>query len=553
MIIKQYYLLNNFFYTNFKLKLIFDCNLSIKILIMAFIPLKHQLEAQDMMKNIESRGKGGFLCDSMGMGKSLTVSMFLHANKFKNLPDLIVCPFSVLSTWQEWLVRVKDWDIKRPKPKICLFHGSKRLKDLTKIVNYDFVITTYSIISSGELEKVKWGRVILDESHYIKNGLQRGAPKCAKAAFDIGLNSKKNWAVSGTPFNNRMKDIAAQALFIGTRPYNDPKWWKKNEKNKTLIDEWRSNFTIRRTKENMLQAPEYKDIIVEATKVEAELIAALRAQAMEEFLAWKKARRMKDNEERVRLQGVILGLIQKLRIFCNSFYCGQKEYEVDEVLENNSKVERMINDIDRAVDADPKKGVVFFSQFTSFLVIFEDVIKEIMPGVEVLKFFGDMSKSARDEVIKKFNTSRNPRVILISLMAGGVGLSLHHGSNTVMLAEPYYNPFAEKQAEERVHRLGQEGVVKIYRYSMNNSVESWIEGLKKKKLTLAGDLEFVNQDDIPVNFNFDDIAELFKEHVSFNSEPLELHRQTDENNKKLSPELNSFLKKKPSKVPQPKK
>lgn len=488
---------------------------------------------------------------------TVTVSMFLHANKFPNLPDLIVCPFSVLSTWQEWLVKAKDWDTKRPKPTIYLFHGSKRTKDLTELINYDFVITTYSIISTGELEKLKWGRVILDESHYIKNGLQRSSPKCAKAAFDIGLNSIKNWAVSGTPFNNRMKDIASQALFIGTEPYNNPKWWKKNEKNKTIMDDWRARFTIRRTKENMLQPPEYNDITVEATKVEAELIAALRAQAMEEFLAWKKARQMKDNEERIRLQGVILGLIQKLRIFSNSFYCAQEDYNIDDVLENNSKVERMVNDIDRAVDADPKKGVVFFSQFTSFLEIFGDVIKEIMPGVEILKFFGNMSKSTRDTVVERFNTSRHPRVILVSLMAGGVGLSLHHGSNTVMLAEPYYNPFAEKQAEERVHRLGQKEVVKVYRYYMNNSVESWIEGLKKKKLTLASGLEFVNQDDVPVNFNFDDIGDLFREHVTFSNNPLgELEQEkSEDSNRKLCPELNKFLEKKPrkkTKIPQAK-
>lgn len=520
---------------------------------MTFTPLNHQIEAQDMMKNIESRGKGGFLCDEMGLGKSVTVSMFLHCNKFPNLPDLIVCPLSVISTWEEWLVRVKDWGVKRAQPKICLFHGSGRIKDIKKLINYDFVITTYSILRNGDLSNLKWGRVILDESHCIKNGLQRNAPKCAKAAFDIGLNSRKNWAISGTPFNNRMKDIASQALFIGTQPYNDPKWWKRNETNKTAIDDWRAKFTIRRTKENMIKPPEYNDIVVEATKVEAQLIASLRAQAMKEFLAWKRARRMKDHDERIRLQAVILGLIQKLRIYSNSFYCFHEDYEVDDVLEHNSKVEKMINDIDRAVDADPKKGVVFFSQFTSFLSVFEDVIKEIMPGVEILTFFGNMSMSARDAVVKKFNTSRNPRVILVSLMAGGVGLSLHHGSNTVMLAEPYYNPFLEKQAEERVHRLGQEEVVKVYRYTMNNSVESWINGLKKKKLTLAGDLDFINRDEVPVNFNFDDIGDLFREHVTFTSEPLE--ELTEKDNKKLSPELNKFLVKKPmkKKVPQAKK
>ena len=218
---------------------------------------------------------------------------------------------------------------------------------------------------------------------------------------------------------------------------------------------------------------------------------------------------------RIKIQGKLLALIQRLRIVSNSYYSGEGAVDVDDVLSNNAKVEKMINDLDRLLDKDPKKGVVFFSQFTSFLEVFEQVIEEIIPGVEVMKFYGSMSIEERDKVVKRFNKLRTPRVILVSLMAGGVGLSLHHGSSTIMLAEPYYNPFAEQQAEERVHRLGQENQVHVYRYYMNNSVENWIHGLKQKKLTLAGGLNLVKKEVIPIDFNFDDIADLFKEHVSF--------------------------------------
>jgi DNA repair protein RAD5 len=156
-----------------------------------------------------------------------------------------------------------------------------------------------------------------------------------------------------------------------------------------------------------------------------------------------------------------------------------------------------------------------FSQFTSFLDTFEQVIEVVMPGVEIMKFYGSMNHQERDDVVFRFNNSREPRIILVSLMAGGVGLSLHHGSSTVFLSEPYYNPFAEQQAEERVHRIGQEHQVNIYRYHVNNSVESWISGLKQKKLVIAGDLNLVSGETVPVDFNFDDIAELFKTHVAF--------------------------------------
>lgn len=458
---------------------------------------------------------------------TITMSMYLNANRLKDKnkkdkTDLIVCPFSLLSTWETWLVKVHDWnkkpnEKKKPIPHILVYHGPSRKKYTNRLHEFDYVITTYAIISTAELAPNNWGRVVLDESHYIKNGLQRNAPKCAAAAFALGKKSKKNWCISGTPFNNNMKDIAAQALFVGTAPYNDPTWWKKNEKNEQQMAIWRDRFVIRRTKEGMLDPPTYHDIYVDPTKTEEELVASLRKNAETQFKAWKRARQMKDNQERIRLQGVILGLIQKLRIISNSFYSGYGAIEAEEALKNNAKVDRMVDDLDRLVDKDPKKGVVFFSQFTSFLEVFEQVIEFVMPGVEVLNFYGDMSKDARDQVVEEFNTSRSPRVILVSLMAGGVGLSLHHGSSTVMLAEPYYNPFAEQQAEERVHRLGQEHPVGVYRYYMRNSVENWIDGLKQKKLTLAGGLELVQEEIIPTDFNFDDIADLFKEHVTFYS------------------------------------
>jgi len=448
-----------------------------------------------------------------------TMCMYLTSNKIIGKTDLIVCPVSILSSWEEWLVRAKDWDgVEREKPKVLVYHGSNRKKFLPSIHKYAFVVTTYATISTGELNTKSWGRVVLDESHYIKNGLQRSPPKCAIAAFVIGMKSVKNWCMTATPLNNRVKDIAAQAMFIGTEPYNDPGWWKSHGEDREYMEAWRKLYVLRRTKEDMLAPPKYHDIYVDPTESEEKLVDALRRQAADDFKAWKMARAVKDNSERIRLQGVILGLIQKLRITSNSYYSGEEAVDAIEMLENNAKVERLINDLDDVLDKDPKKGVVMFSQFTSFLQVFEQVIEEVLPEVEIMRFYGSMNKGERDRIVNRFNSIRRPRVILVSLMAGGVGLSLQHGSSTVMLAEPYYNPFAEQQAEERVHRLGQTDQVNIYRYYMNNSVENWIAGLKQKKLVLAGNIGLVSSDAVPSDFNFDDIAELFQEHVSFKRE-----------------------------------
>jgi transcription termination factor 2 len=482
-----------------------------------FKPFEHQLSAQKELKRMEKLG-GGFLCDQMGLGKTATMSMFLINENKKGQTNLLVCPYSLLTVWCEEIKKVDGWKDEFIKPKILIYHGSSRKQNLSKLQSYNFVITTYAIIGSKELNDKKWSRVILDESHNIKNGLQRSGPKCAKAAYQIGMNSKVRFCITGTPFNNRINDIAAQAKFVGVEPYCEPNWWSENENNETNMLYWRNTFVIRRTKDKMLSAPKYHDITVKPTEVEENLTNILREQAAEDFKNWKRAKYSGDNLTRIELQGKILGLIQKLRISSNSYYCGEGAVDENEVLEKCAKVDRIITDLDTLVYKDQKKGVVIFSQFTSFLDVLEQIIETTLVGIDIYKFTGSLNSSQRDDILKKFNNSKKPRVILVSLMAGGVGVSLHHGSSTVLLSEPYYNPFMEAQAEERVHRLGQQHQVNIYRYQVENSVENWINSLKQKKLSLAGSLDLVKKDNIPIDFKFDDIAELFKEHVAFKND-----------------------------------
>ena len=136
-----------------------------------------------------------------------------------------------------------------------------------------------------------------------------------------------------------------------------------------------------------------------------------------------------------------------------------------------------------------------------------------MVGVDVYKFTGKMGQPQREQVVAEFNDSRRPRVMLISLHAGGVGLSLHHGSSTLFLCEPYYNPYVEAQAAERVHRIGQTEEVNVYRFSMDATVETWIRGLKQKKVQGASVLELADGAGGETRY-FDDLGSLFGDLVA---------------------------------------
>jgi SNF2 family DNA or RNA helicase len=87
-----------------------------------------------------------------------------------------------------------------------------------------------------------------------------------------------------------------------------------------------------------------------------------------------------------------------------------------------------------------------------------------------------MTREARDKSMNAFRSDPSIRVMLVSIGAGGLGLNLTT-ANKVFMMEPQFNPAAEAQAVDRVHRLGQDREVTIKRYIMDKSFED-----KKKAL-----------------------------------------------------------------------
>ncbi|CAD6573847.1 MAG: hypothetical protein CYPHOPRED_005227 [Cyphobasidiales sp. Tagirdzhanova-0007] len=133
------------------------------------------------------------------------------------------------------------------------------------------------------------------------------------------------------------------------------------------------------------------------------------------------------------------------------------------------------------IEAAPKDDkFMLISQWTSMLELTSHYLREL--GIPHLRFQGDMSRSERDEAVKKFNKSPKYKCLLMSLKAGGVGLNLT-GGNRVILLDLAWSPAVEGQAVDRLHRLGQtkEVFVKVIR----DSVEDRILLLQANKQMLA--------------------------------------------------------------------
>jgi SNF2 family DNA or RNA helicase len=129
----------------------------------------------------------------------------------------------------------------------------------------------------------------------------------------------------------------------------------------------------------------------------------------------------------------------------------------------------------------PIKSVVF-SGWTAHLDLIQLALTE--NSIKYTRLDGKMSRTARGAALDAFRDDPSILVILVSISAGGLGLNLTT-ANKVYVMEPQYNPAAEAQAVDRVHRLGQKREVETVRYIMNDSFEEKMLELQDKKKKLA--------------------------------------------------------------------
>ena len=105
-----------------------------------------------------------------------------------------------------------------------------------------------------------------------------------------------------------------------------------------------------------------------------------------------------------------------------------------------------------------------------------EIIKKLVEekfGEEVLFLHGSLSRSKRDELIKKFQNNPQNRIFIISLKAGGTGLNLTAAQNVIHY-DLWWNPAVENQATDRAYRIGQKENVMVYRFITKGTFEEKI-------------------------------------------------------------------------------
>jgi hypothetical protein len=405
---------------------------------------------------LREAGLGAVLADDMGLGKTLQALCALRGH------TLVVCPRSVVHNWAAEIRRF------RPALRVSTYHGPQRALDPAA----DVTLTTYAILrlDSDALSVRPWDTLILDEAQAIKN------PDSQVARTAYAIPASFRIALSGTPVENRLDELWSQLHFtnrglLGGRAAFDERFARPIAAGDAATAErLRAKirpFVLRRLKKEV--APELPP------RIEAVLYCELEEAERNVYEVVRAAAR-KDVVERLAEGGSVLAALEALlrlrQAACHS------QLVPGQHADTSSKIERLVEALLDAA-ADGHKALVF-SQWTSLLDLVEPHLRR--EGIGFLRLDG--STRDRAGVVAGFQDDAGPRVLLISLKAGGTGLNLT-AADHVFLMDPWWNPAVEDQAADRAHRIGQDKPVMVYRLVAKDTVEEGILALQDRKRRIA--------------------------------------------------------------------
>ena len=131
-----------------------------------------------------------------------------------------------------------------------------------------------------------------------------------------------------------------------------------------------------------------------------------------------------------------------------------------------------------------REKVVIFSHYLGMLSLMETELAN--QGFSLVRIDGSTALDTRQYLIDRFNEG-DSQVALCSLRAAGYGINLT-AANHVIHADRWWNPAIEDQATDRVHRIGQDQIVYVYRILVQDTLEEKIVRLLERKRVIAGDV-----------------------------------------------------------------
>ena len=494
----------------------------------------YQVEGFQWLSFLYEQRLGGILADDMGLGKTVqALALLAHAIEEHRdaseraaergesvepfAPFLVVAPTSVITNWAAEATRFL------PEAKVVTITETTAGKTplAERVAGAHLVLTSYTLLRmdedaytgyartlgravdefTGEHSAPEgWGALMLDEAQFVKNTGTR-AWSIARA-----MPARTKIAMTGTPIENNLMElwallaIVADGLFPSARAFRDL-YARPAESGEDPAHAAATAARLRRR---------IRPLMLRRTK---ELVAAELPAKNDTRVNLPLApghRRIYDTHLQRERQKV-LGLLEDMdknrftifqsltllrRLALDAALIDPEAYAGVSSVKRDYLVQQLPDLLEKG------HRVLVFSQFTGYLKsISARLAKE---GIGHL--YLDGSTRNRAEVIEAFTSGQEP-VFLISLKAGGFGLNLTEADH-VFIMDPWWNPAAEQQAVDRIHRIGQDKEVHVYRLVAEGTIEEKVMQLKESKAALfdavVGEGEFAS-----AAVTAEDVRELF--------------------------------------------
>lgn len=470
--------------------------------------LPYQLQGVQWIANLYKNGLNGILADEMGLGKTLQVISFLAylLENGINGPFLIVGPLSTLGGWRDQFARFA------PSIKVLVYYGSrdarKKLQNQLPPKN-TVVVTSFEMIlrSFSTLGKIPWQYLIVDEGHRLKNVNSKLLRQLKK------YHSSNRLLLTGTPLQNNLAELWALLNFLLPDVFTDleifQQWFEngnnvdpENEESLvTSLHDILRPFLLRRVKSEVgLHLPSKREYVIFSalSSCQRDLYRSIldgraREFVIEQILHLRPAKRRKSSEseaqtelqvkqakQELRLKS-FANLVMQLRLACDSPFIFWDPYihkPLDSDIESTSGKLQILGTLTKKL-----KGhrILIFTQFTKMLDVLEDWAG--WHGYNYRRLDGTTSHEDREELLDSFTEDSDIDLFLLSTRSGGQGVNLM-AADTVVIFDSDWNPQQDLQAMDRVHRIGQNKPVLVFRLITGDTIEQDLLERADSKLEL---------------------------------------------------------------------
>ncbi|MFG1919964.1 SNF2-related protein [Micromonospora sp. NPDC048898] len=426
---------------------------------------------------LRSLGLGGVLADDMGLGKTVQLLALLAGDPPDAGPTLLVCPMSLVGNWQREAARFT------PTLRVHVHHGAERARGAeftTAAHGADLVLTTYSVAARDavDLAGIDWHRVVVDEAQAIKNASTRQA-EAVRA-----LPARQRVAVTGTPVENRLADLWSIMQFANPGLLGPAATFRKRfaepiERNGDVEAAERLRritgpFVLRRLKTDSSIISDLPE------KLEMEVVCNLTAEqaALYRVVVDDMLARI-ETSDGIERRGLVLATMTRLKQVCN--HPAQLLRDGSALEGRSGKLARLTEILEEVLAAGER--ALLFTQYAEFGAMLRGHLSARF-GREVSFLHGGLGKAERDALVQRFQSADGPPLFVLSLKAGGTGLTLT-AANHVVHVDRWWNPAVEDQATDRAFRIGQRRRVQVRKFVCAGTVEEKVAALIADKRNLA--------------------------------------------------------------------